>query len=67
MGIVPDLRCDERNFATNKPVFTVSCPQLTSSLISNEQLHLGEFLKEQWILMGTSLECTHLVAHEIIT
>lgn len=47
MGIVPDLRRDERNFAIDGPVFTISCPQPSSSLTSNVQLHLEEFLKDQ--------------------
>lgn len=66
MGIGPDFRRDEWHFAINEPVFTISCPQPSSSLTSNEQLHLEEILKEQWSKMGTSLGCTHLVAHEII-
>lgn len=49
MGIYPDLRRDERYLTIKKPVFTLSCPQQSSSLTSNEKLHLAKFLNERWM------------------
>lgn len=69
MGIVPDLRSGEWQFSNSDNINLAAIEVLKSrsSLTSEEALVLDKLVNDVFNYMGTTLGCTTLVEHKIIT
>jgi len=65
MGVVPDLRHNEWHFADNPA--QVGCIDQLSVLTPDQNQHLTQLVDRMKAEMGSSLGCTNVVQHKIVT